>query len=299
MPEYPSPPPRWRALARVESGAGLAQAFPEPGGQDIERLLYAEGDSWFDPLDGNALLDAIRLPFQAAVIDVSHAGAQVRDLVCGHPARRTRAMFELLEFDAILLSAGGNDSRSAYAALFEEQARRRAGVEPSFPSPDVERLGQPASLTHLIADVVQNIGRFVDLRNASSNPRTRRAPIFVHGYDYLQPRPAGADRYAGCPIGRGPWLYPSLAAAGLDDAQMYAATRDVVDELNRQLRGAIAALSDVHVIDQRGVLAAARPGTRGADADWLDEIHPTAQGYAKLARRCWDAPLARALGWNG
>lgn len=292
------PEPGWRALQRIESLAGIvADSVGEAHSEPLERMIYAEGDSWFDRAGAN-LLDALRTPFCAAVVDFSHIGDQVRDLVSGHAARQTCAMFELFEFDAILLSAGGNDLRSTFSILYEEMARRRAGVAPSFPSAEVEWLAEPASLTHLVADVVQNVGRFVDLRNASRNRRTRAAPIFVHGYDYLQPRPAGDTLYAGSRIGPGPWLYPSLAAAGLDDAQMAAATRDVVDELNRQLHGAIAPLDDVHVIDQRGVLAAAAPGSLGEDHDWLDEIHPSRAGFEKLARRCWNEPLARALGWH-
>jgi hypothetical protein len=64
------------------------------------------------------------------------------------------------------------------------------------------------------------------------------------------------------------------------------------------LQKVIAKLANVHVIDQRGLLTPAAPHTSGADGDWLDEIHPTKEGFTKLARNRWDVPLSRALGWQ-
>ncbi|MDH5539491.1 MAG: hypothetical protein OEY03_08815, partial [Rhizobacter sp.] len=72
----------------------------------------------------------------------------------------------------------------------------------------------------------------------------------------------------------------------------------VVDELNQQLQREIAPLPQVHLIDQRGLLTPASPGSTGSNGDWLDEIHPSREGFNKLARNRWDVPLARALDWQ-
>lgn len=294
----------WRRMIRIDTVGGSVGDVIEATREFLpEKLVYAEGDSWFDkftpiPLSGTNLLDAIRTPFLTAVVDVAHIGDEVRDMVRGHQARQTRAMFRLFDFDAILLSAGGNDLKNVFTDLFAAKALADEGVASPFQPKDLEQLATPSTFRIFFAEVVRNIGRFVDLRNAAHSERTRQAPIFVHGYDYLQPRPAGAAIFAGSRIGRGPWLYPSLEAAGLDDAAMRSTADAVVDELNRQLREVIAPLHNVHVIDSRGLLRPAAPGSTGSDADWLDEIHPNAGGFTTLARHRWDVPLARALGWQ-
>jgi lysophospholipase L1-like esterase len=298
------PSRRWRRMIRIDTvGGNVVDTIKAIQELLPDKLVYAEGDSWFDkftpiPLSGTNLLDAIRTPFLTAVVDVAHIGDEVRDMVRGHQARQTRAMFDLLAFDAILLSAGGNDLKNVFADLFGAKALADEGVQSGFQPRDLDRLARPASYSEFFEDVMRNIGRFVDLRNAAPNATTRAAPIFVHGYDYLQPRPAGAAIFAGSRIGRGPWLYPSLKAAGLNDTRMRQAADAVVDEMNRQLAKVIAPLPNVHVIDQRGMLTPAAPGTTGSDADWLDEIHPNPQGFVRLARNRWDVPLSRALGWQ-
>jgi len=294
----------WRRMIRIETVSGdVGEVIKATNDFLPERLIYAEGDSWFDkftpiPSTGTNLLDAIRTPFLTAVVDVAHIGDEVRDMVRGHQARQTRAMFKLFSFESILLSAGGNDLKNAFADLFAAKALANEGFASPFQPQDLDRLATPGSYTEFFDEVVGNIGRFVDLRDSASDAVTRAAPIFVHGYDYLQPRPAMAQIFADSRIGPGPWLHPSLKAAGLADAQMRAAADAVVDEMNRQLRQVIAKLANVHVIDQRGLLTPAAPNSTGADRDWLDEIHPTKEGFTKLARNRWDVPLSRALGWK-
>jgi hypothetical protein len=294
----------WRRMLPIDTVGGDVSAVIKAINDYLpERLVYAEGDSWFDkftPLQasGTNLLEAIRTPFLTAVVDVAHIGDEVRDMVRGHQAQQTRAMFKLFSFDAILLSAGGNDLKNVFADLFTSKASTNDGINSPFQTHDLSRLANPASYTEFFDDVVSNIGRFVDLRNSATDAVTRAAPIFVHGYDYLQPRPAKAEILAGTRKGAGPWLHTPLRAAGLSDEQMRAAADAVVDEMNHQLQRVIAPLPNVHVIDQRGLLTPAEPGTTGLDADWLDEIHPSKDGFSKLARHRWNVALSLALGWS-
>jgi hypothetical protein len=294
----------WRRMIRIDTvGGNVGEVIRATNDFLPDRLVYAEGDSWFDKFtpissSGTNLLDVIRTPFLTAAVDVAHIGDEVRDMVRGHQARQTQAMFKLFSFQAILLSAGGNDLKNVFADLFATKALANEGFTSPFQPREFDRLDAPASYSEFFEDVVQNIGRFVDLRDSANDAVTRAAPIFVHGYDYLQPRPASAQIFAGSRIGKGPWLYPSLAAAGLTDAQMRSAADAVIDEMNLQLQSVIAALPNVHVIDQRGLLTPAAPSSTGLDGDWLDEIHPSKEGFTKLARNRWDVPLSRALGWQ-
>lgn len=292
--------PLWRSMERIDTLGGdttivikaLSQRHPE-------KLIYAEGDSWFDkftplPATGTNLLEEIKTPFLSAVVDVSHIGDEARNMVHGWQARQTKAMFDLFAFDAILLSAGGNDLKN----LFVERFDLKPTANGPLSAEDLNRLASPASYRDFFAAVMSSITRFASFRTGARNQKTRDAPIFVHGYDYLQPRPAGASVFAGTRLGPGPWLYPSLKDAGLNSVQMRSVADALVDELNRQLKDAIAPLENVHVIDQRGLLTPAAPGSTNSDADWMDEIHPNTQGFVRLARNRWDVPISKKLGWT-
>jgi lysophospholipase L1-like esterase len=293
----------WRRMIRIDTpGGDIGEAIRAANELLPAKLVYAEGDSWFDrpttsPNTGGSLLEAIRTPYLTAVVDVSGVGEEVRDMVRGHRARQTQSMFRRFSFDAILLSAGGNDLKNVFADLFAARALASDGFTSRFQPDQLGMLAQPDRYTDLFDEVIRNIGRFIDLREAARDGMTRRAPIFVHGYDYLQPRPAGSRVFSDSRIGGGPWLHPSMKAAGLSDAQMRSTVDVVVDELNRQLQRVIAPLPHVHLIDQRGLLMPALPGASGPDGDWTDEIHPSRQGFNRLARSRWDVALSSALGW--
>lgn len=101
----------WRPMFRIETVSGDTSVVANALQMGAERLVYAEGDSWFDkftpiPANGTNLVGSILTPFGTAVVDVSHIGDEVRDMVRGHQARQTAAMFKLFDFRAILPSAG-------------------------------------------------------------------------------------------------------------------------------------------------------------------------------------------------
>lgn len=299
------PPGRTQPLHRIENvGANTAVVQQAIQNNAFERLLYAEGDSWFDkftpiPQTGTNLLEALRLPAFAGLVDASHIGDTSREIVTGWQRRRTKEMFRLFDFDAILLSAGGNDLKNLFAALYFDLGEQREG-RAVVASADRLRRAQHADVIDEFFDgVVDDVRAFIALRDEALSERTRAAPLFLHGYDHLQPRPAGARIFAATGLGAGPWLYPSLKHAGLDDGQMLSLAQRVVDELNERLRALVLSLGDganVWFVDQRGLLTLAAPGSEGLSGDWIDEIHPSAAGFAKLAAQRWNPWLAQALG---
>ncbi|TAK75023.1 MAG: hypothetical protein EPO12_19425 [Aquabacterium sp.] len=299
--DHQHPGSTWRPMIRVDTTGASPEVVVEAiQAHNFEKLVYAEGDSWFDkftplPRIDTNLLDAIRTPFVTGVVDVSHIGDEIRDMVRGWQRERTEQMFRLFEFDAILLSAGGNDLKNIISAVFADRARAQPG---GFSDAQLDDWARPASFEHHFDTVLRDIDRFVTLRDRAENARTRAATLFVHGYDYIQPRPAGAMLFAGSRIGKGPWLHPALQAAGLDAARMRSVSDAIVDQFNRRLADRYGSNDRVQVIDQRGLLTPASPGSTGEEGDWLDEIHPSAIGFAKLARNRWDVPLGRTLGWN-
>jgi hypothetical protein len=78
--------------------------------------------------------------------------------------------------------------------------------------------------------VVGYIVQWIGLRQKSR--LNKDTPVVLHGYDYLQPRPAPARAAVnGLPVS-GPWIYPTLLAAGKTDEQMRLIAKDVIDTLN-------------------------------------------------------------------
>lgn len=302
LPVHPGEMQDWIPLHRIENTGGdvgvvsrAIQTYP------FQKLLYAEGDSWFDkftplPTTGTNLLEAIRLPVFAGVVDVSHIGDVSSDMVRGWQRRQTRAMFKLFDFDAILLSAGGNDLKNLFASLYDEVVERQEQGGPVNLTAEKQTLAQGQVEDKYFDQVLSNIAAFIALRDAAKSDRTRRAPLVLHGYDYLQPRPAPATLFAGTRLGSGPWIYPSLHLAGLTDEEMLQAARRVIDKLNSRLRSLVAGLpegSNVYFLDQRGLLKPASAGSTGRSGDWMDEIHATGDGYRKLADQRWSPWLAK------
>ena len=291
----------WRSMLRIDTvGADVNVVQKAWADFHPEKLVYAEGDSWFDkftpiPVTGTNLLETIRTPFFTAVVDVAHIGDEAKDMVRGWQERQTKAMFDIIDFDAILLSAGGNDLKNIFADLLQSKGPSVGGGAKAWTKQDLQNLASATTYAGYFDRIVEDIKRFVALRDGSK--RCKNIPLLIHGYDYFQPRPASAEIFKGTRKGLGPWLYPAMTSAGLTDAQMRSAADAVVDELNSQLSAKIATLPNVHYIDSRGLLLPAAPGTTSSRNDWLDEIHPNESGFTSLARNRWDVALAKALGW--
>jgi hypothetical protein len=160
-------------------------------------------------------------------------------------------------------------------------------------SPPDQRLVNPAgpedycdetALQSLLADVTDGYRRIVALRDApgSSCPG---APIVTHTYDWVTPRNSPA-RFVGV-AAKGPWLFPALTEAEVPTKDWLALS----DYLLRRVGDAILELGapgpvrlpDFHVVDTRSTLIRAQLATTGVSNDWMNEIHPTFDGYRKLA----------------
>jgi lysophospholipase L1-like esterase len=294
----------WKLLHRIENTGGNVSVVTDAiSNYPFERLIYAEGDSWFDkftpiPIEGTNLLAGLRLPVFAGVVDVSHIGDISSEMVAGWQRRQTRTMFDLFDFDAILLSAGGNDLKNLFAELYQELGDQKLGIKVMGNAAQLRSLESGQLLDDFFDGVLNSIKAFIGLRDAAGSARTRAAPLIMHGYDYLQPRPAPAKIFAGSKLGAGPWLYPSLKHAGLSDRQMLDAAIRVIDGLNDRLRHLVSSLptsANVWLLDQRSLLTIAKAGTTAESGDWLDEIHLTPDGYRKLAEQRWNPWLAKTL----
>ena len=270
---------------------------------DFGRRFLAEGDSWFTigtlnlPAASNILFK-LEFSVTTAIVNCAYPGDTLQHMVDSvHDPyfdrllrRRNFASF----WEAIVLSAGGNDLIDA------------ARVSPT--QPDGTPTASDLRLLRSLAEV-QQAGGPADARDFVSGPgfarlagylrenfrelvRRREAgpsagrPIFVHTYATPTARPAGT---IGSPQG---WLYPALQAYGVPAEFQQQVTAALFQMLRRLLldmdhaSGTADALPAVHVFDSANLpgIVPAAAGSTGPSGDWVNEIHLSPDGYAKVGQ---------------
>lgn len=251
--------------------------------------FLAAGDSWFSlaAMPSYSLLFGLRFDRATMLMNCASPGATLHNMVDW----RRRPLFASLlgphadfRWHAILISSGGNDLINALDHLLLPFPA--SGLE----APEqVGELIDPVNFAKFDRYLRQNFAELIALRDAPGSPN-REVPVFVHTYDYAMPRQAPAG-FFGVPA-FGPWLCTAMEKKGIPRAWWFAVSRHLQDR-NAQILLSLD-LPRLQVIDTRGMLTPAAADTSGADGDWSNEIHPSRQGYDKLAQR-WSEALA-ALG---
>ncbi len=277
--------------------ADLRKNTPPPLSDYGWRML-AEGDSWFSITAtgrfSSNLLAELDLARSTAIVNCAAPGATLQrmvdrraDATCADLLRGRRAY----GWDAVLLSAGGNDliaaaqtpptdAAGAPTPLSLRLLRTAAEVGRATTAADwISPTGWAALAVHLGSE----FGIFAGWRNAG--PSGAR-PLLLHTYAVPQVRPAGAGF---SPQG---WLSPALAAYGVPPAWQQPVTELLFQRLRGLLRaldadsGSPQAVPGLHVFDSAALvpLDPALPTSHGRSGDWINEIHLTAGGYRKVGR---------------
>ncbi|MGV6859857.1 MAG: hypothetical protein ACWA5X_12915, partial [bacterium] len=181
-----------------------------------------------------------------------------------------------LDWDAILLSGGGNDLVEGAADVLLSPTQR-GSARPAH----VESYCDSTALTELIDSIKQGYRSIAALRDKPGS-RSNGTPIVTHTYSYVTPRPS-PTRVFGIGL-TGPWLYTAFTEKEIPGADWLKLAEYLIDTLAEGLQSLSNEIDDFHVVDTRRVLTRAGLGTSGDDADWLNEIHPNSEGYAKLAK---------------
>jgi hypothetical protein len=300
----PAPSSRTRRAATkawtsaLEQGRSQAQAVLErrravaarrrraPGFRSIARqsagLLVAEGDSWFDyPFFD--VLEELEEGFGYAVESVAHKGDTVEEMAYDpNQLDKTARELEKLGRDgkvprAILLSGGGNDiAGDEFPVLLNHKLS-------SLP-PLNERVVAGLIDDRLRAAIIELASAVTHLCQQSLNAAV---PIVFHGYDY--PVPDGRGYLGGFWVLPGPWLAPGFRQKGYPDTEMQMRCDlmvTLIDRFNDLLKGIAGGpgLAHVHYLDLRGTLSQQLQG-QAYKASWGNELHPTEQGFAKVAAR--------------
>jgi hypothetical protein len=223
--------------------------------------IFAEGDSWFDyPLSRDTIgwITANGAP-QPEILSLAHYGDATTQML--GVAKRQRIIDSLRDpdngaFDALLFSGGGNDIAGDQFCLWLLQYA--TGAKPSA-GVDAQRLADMLGVVEAAyVDLVQ-------IRDAIMPD----CVIFVHGYDFAPPTGQGV-------CGLGPWLKPSLDFRGWSDFAMAAA---VVKEVLLAFDALLTRLEQQH----SNIVYVRTQGTLSLTADWANELHPTEQGFNRIA----------------
>jgi lysophospholipase L1-like esterase len=262
--------------------------------QNFKYRFLTEGDSWMDRSSATrpSLLQSLAPAMDAGgddvlIINLSRFGDTMRRIgECLSPefAQWITTQFDW-NFDAILFSAGGND--------FIDAARDPApgqgilldlAVQPTPPS------GHDCVSRNAVGDLVTRWldPNFSALYEFVQNSRHADVPIFLNSYDTPTARNAPAT-----PGGR-TWLREAYLKNSIPQSHWEDLTGSIFNDIEAAIRQWSVDRPSVHVVPTVNTLTAALVSSTGSDADWLNEIHPNASGWRKLAG-VWRASIKNVL----
>ncbi|MCE5245082.1 MAG: caspase family protein [Syntrophobacteraceae bacterium] len=217
-------------------------------------VIVSEGDSWFQyPILLDDTIDHL-YDHGLAIRSLDAAGDTLENMLAEH-----EYMDAILETGAsiFLLSAGGNDALGGgnlrnHLRDYDPALSPAAYLLPSF----------GALMDHTIA-MYERVLREVE---------TLKGLVTIfHGYDYAIPN-------------SGQWLGKPMASRGIVAPQLQRAiSRQMIDAFNDRLSLLAIRFGDRVVrVDARGAVG-------DAVQEWHDELHPTNEGYGRVAARFSDA----------
>lgn len=277
-------------------GGGEIGSFPF---EHFAAAILAQGDSWFSigafppAFTSNVPLQMV-LSKSTVIVDCARPGHVLQHMTSTTTDRmflRQLAGPLSRRWKAIMVSGGGNDLIDAVGVPPSKPAKQRLLAAPK------ERPAAPASMDDYIsapgwtqlADHLSAV--FKQLVAARNGGQNRLTPMLFHTYAHLVPRPSGAG------LGFGPWLQPWLARYDVPQTDWAPLAARLIDRLAELLQSLVAAQQALdpacalHIVDTRtAALLPSDPAAEDESGDFINEIHPTSDGYGKLAA-VWRASL--------
>lgn len=230
-----------------------------PRDDDNAPIVLCFGDSWFwYPIPGISNLSTRLLDFgrhqSIDIVAIGEVGLEI-----ANPGKRilgeltTFLQWESKTVDIIIISGGGND----FAGADDLDPLLQVGTADNATSWFDE-----IKTDDLFKNVKTGFQRIIYLRDTFCP----KVPIVTHCFDYSQANGEGLLWFS-------PWIKPSLDKIGMPPALHTAAVKYIIDRLadvQTSLSG-----PNYQFIDTRGLL--------GPD-DWSNELHPTGEGFDKIAR---------------
>jgi hypothetical protein len=249
--------------------------------EQYDYRFLTEGDSWMDRSSvviGSLpwwLADAMdHAKRSVLIINIAHFGDEMRRIgqtVGGEFA----GWVDFMKFDAVLLSAGGNDyidaARDVPPGLgLLRDMRGRPMPEQGRDCLRLEALPQ-------LIDQYLNPNFAVLYDKLRSSARNATTPLFLNLYDVPVARNAPAT------AGGKAWLYAAYTSNGIDSMLWPDLTESIFDSLDATISGWTVGRQAVYTVPTRGHLQPADSSSSGSSGDWINEIHPNVAGWKKLA----------------
>lgn len=257
---------------------------------DKKRILF-EGDSWFSIPDLGNIPIQFDSRLDLSILCLADPGDTLEELSEGTQLKVLESLIHDNQFgqqwDAIVLSAGGNDVIGP-----EIKALLKMADDPASTDPD-DYLDQ-AAVAATFALIKKRLNIIRKVRDKSKV--NKATPIFIHTYAYLTPRNVAHKVFTWKVSG--PWVFPHMVAIGINDCALQQA---IVVKL---LDGFFDALTDIesesgsnfHVVDTRKALQPVKCSERMSSFEfWRDEIHPTSKGFAQIVQKKF-IPALKAQG---
>lgn len=222
---------------------------------DPVRILLAEGDSWFSFGGATSNLLMALDNKDTLIVSCATPGDSIRKMssIGNNPFHMMLSPSFGVEWDAVLLSAGGND-------LLADIRQIISGGNIDKESMTIALDGVTRGYKHMIEEI---------------RWRHPKCPIHAHTYDYpITDVVGGLFRL-------GPWIGTQLVQGGVADHRHDAIVRHVLDALADRLND----MPGLIVHDTRGTLPPGKWRPIGWQKYWRNEIHPSTAGYALLAAK--------------
>lgn len=251
---------------------------------DRRPVLVSEGDSWFQfPLLLDDVIDHLGKDY--LIWSLGAAGDTVENMIDNDTAEYMQGLEEQAErVQAFLLSAAGNDVIGARDGAPVLLSLLHKGGRSELPEKLINKAELGRVTDRLAASYRKVIGR------VRSDPRFAALPILIHGYDYPFPFPFGSNdnrRPIWVLTNRDKWLGSAFEERGIFGAELRREIlRMLIDTLYDTLAEVAAEDAHVHLVDLRGTLT--------KRTDWIDEIHGTGPGFARIAAK-FDTMLRQVL----
>jgi lysophospholipase L1-like esterase len=229
--------------------------------------LLCEGDSWF-AFPYATRRNVIRHLYNMAserplpILNIAGNGDEIRQMMSGAAKQRFQEYLKKYSFDAILFSGGGNDIVGPeIASLLVEKTDGMTWQD----CIDQDRFKRR------LQEIECAMMELIDLRD----DHAPAAHIITHSYDYAIPQNTPV-KFVICDIA-GPWIYPSMIEKRIRNrTDQRAIVTWMIDQF-AGLLGKVAANADkFQWVDTRGTVQA---------NEWGDEIHPTNEGFRKVAAK--------------
>ncbi|WP_216819790.1 hypothetical protein [Zoogloea sp. LCSB751] len=239
-------------------------------------VLVSEGDSWFQfPIFLEDVIDNLLHEFNIWSVDA--AGDTLQNMVVDNPEYMQALRAQAGQVRAFLFSGGGND-------IVGEDERGRAVIAQIIRPFEADR--SPA--WYLDNEALADRLRFIEAcyRQVITNVAAEfpRLPVICHGYDYVIPGGAPGDERSPLWAKQDQWIGRAMRETlGIRDPSLQRAiVRLMIDRLNERIRALCGgnnpngAFRTAFHVDVRGTVVPPL---------WADELHPTDEGYTRVAQK--------------